>query len=62
MTCLRTTFDNARLRDRHSFSLQIGLTAWLAKGLYIEPTVSFGLNEPGNSVAFGVSLPYTFEP
>ncbi len=58
----KTTFDNAILRDRDSFSLQFALTSWLAKGLYIEPSVSFGLNGPGNSFAFGVSLPYTFEP
>ncbi len=57
-----TTFDNFVLRDRDSFSLQFALTSWLAKGLYIEPSVSFGLNGPGNSFAFGVSLPYTFEP
>ena len=55
-----TEFANAKLRDRDSFSLQFGLTSWLAKGLYIEPSVSFGLNGPGNSFAFGVSLPYTF--
>ncbi len=57
-----TAFDNAILRDRNSFSLQFALTSWLAKGLYIEPSVSFGLNGPGNSFAFGVSLPYTFGP
>ena len=55
-------FDNARLRQRERFSLQFGLTSFLAEGLYIEPTVSFGLNGPGNSFAFGVSLPYTFGP
>ena len=42
------------------YSLQVGLTSWLARGLYVEPTVSFGLSGPGNSVAFGVTLPYTF--
>ncbi len=55
-----TDFDNARLRQRETFSLQFGLTSYLAEGLYIEPTVSFGLNDPGNSFAIGVSLPYTF--
>jgi hypothetical protein len=30
--------------------------------LYIEPTVSFGLNGPGDSFALGVTLPYTFGP
>ncbi len=55
-----TEFDNATLREQELFSLQFGLTSWLAKGLYIEPTVSFGLNGPGDSFAIGVTVPYTF--
>ncbi len=47
-------------REQELFSLQFGLTSWLAKGLYIEPTVSFGLNGPGDSFALGVTVPYTF--
>ncbi len=57
-----TSFDIAELRQRERYFLQFGLTSYLAKGLYIEPTVSFGLNDLGNSVAFGLSLPYTFKP
>ncbi len=55
-----TSFDNAELRQRDNFSLQFGLTSWLAKGLYIEPSVSFGLDGPGDSFAFGVLVPYNF--
>ncbi len=55
-------FANATLRGQESFSLQFGLTSFLTKNLYTEPTVSFGLNGPDNSVVFGVSLPYTFQP
>jgi excisionase family DNA binding protein len=55
-----TTFTNATLLRQDIYSLQLGLTSWLARGFYIEPTVSFGLSGPGNSVAFGVTLPYTF--
>ena len=57
-----TEFDNARLRRQDNFSLQFALTSWLAEGLYIEPSVSFGLNGPGDSFAFGVTVPYTFTP
>ena len=57
-----TSFDNAKLRQRERYFLQFGLTSYLTKGLYIEPTVSFGLNDPGNSVVFGLSMPYTFTP
>ena len=55
-----TRFDNAELRQQGRFSLQFGLTSWLAKGLYIEPSVSFGLSGPGDSYAFGLLVPYTF--
>jgi excisionase family DNA binding protein len=55
-----TGFSNATLLRQEIYSLQFGLTSWLARGLYIEPSVSFGLSGPGNSVAFGVTLPYTF--
>ncbi len=55
-----TEFDEATLRAQEQFSMQFGLTSWLGKGLYIEPSVSFGLNGPGNSFAFGVTVPYTF--
>jgi excisionase family DNA binding protein len=54
------TFTNARLLRQEIYSLQLGLTSYLAQGLYIEPSVSFGLSGPGDSVAFGVTLPYTF--
>ncbi|MBT5049702.1 MAG: helix-turn-helix domain-containing protein [Rhodospirillaceae bacterium] len=55
-----TSFDNATLRQQNSYSMQVGLTSWLAEGLYIEPSVSFGLSGPGDSVAFSVTMPYTF--
>ena len=55
-----TTFDNATLRQTDSFSLRFALTSWLAEGLYIEPSVSFGLSAPGNSFALGLTIPYSF--
>jgi hypothetical protein len=57
---LETEFTNTVLRSRERFSLQVGLTSLLTKGLFIESTVSFDLNEPGDNVTIGVSLPYTF--
>ncbi len=55
-------FSSAELRQRDSYSMQFGLTSWLAKGLYIEPSVSFGLGGPSDSFAFGITVPYTFPP
>ena len=55
-----STFTNATLLRQEIYSLQLGLTSYLAPGLYIEPSVSFGLSGPGDSVAFGVTVPYTF--
>ena len=56
------SFSAAQLRDNENYSLQFGLTSWLAKGLYIEPTVAFNLNGPGDSFVFGLTMPYTFAP
>ena len=39
---------------------RFALTSWLAEGLYIEPSVSFGLSGPEDSFAFGVTIPYAF--
>jgi len=57
-----TEFDTVTFRQQNLFSLQFGMTSWLAEGLYIEPSVSFGLNGPGDSFAVGATLAYTFDP
>ncbi len=59
----KTTFDDDDLPTLDSverFSLRFSLTALLAEGLYIEPSVSFALNGP-NRVTVGFTLPYTFD-
>ena len=59
----KTTFDDEDLPTLDSverFSLRFSLTALLAEGLYIEPSVSFALNGP-NRVTVGFTLPYTFD-
>lgn len=57
----RTMFDNGVvLQSRKQFSLQFGLTSLIGKNLYIEPTVSFGLNRAVSDVSFGATLVYTF--
>jgi excisionase family DNA binding protein len=55
-----TTFGNATSKQPAMFSSRFGLTTRLGEGLYIEPSVSFGLGGPDNSFAFGVTLPYAF--
>ena len=53
-----TVEDHSRRTD--FFSLRLALTAALARGLYVEPSVSFGLSGPGQSLAIGVTVPYSF--
>jgi excisionase family DNA binding protein len=53
-------FNNTVQRQPDTFIGRFGLTSWLAEGLYIEPSVSFGLSGPGQNVTFGVTLPYAF--
>lgn len=55
-----TTLEGVSARQPAFFGARFGLTAWLARGLYIEPSVSFGLTGPGDTVAFGVTVPYAF--
>jgi excisionase family DNA binding protein len=55
-----TTIGTTTLRQADTFSLRFAITSWLAQGLYIEPSVSFGLAGPGDSFAFGVTIPYSF--
>lgn len=55
-----TALDGTTSRRPSLFSARFGLTAWLARGLYVEPSVSFGLTGPGDTVTFGVTLPYAF--
>ena len=47
-------------RRAQSFAGRFALTSRLATGLYIEPSVTFGISGPGESVAFGVTIPYSF--
>lgn len=54
------TVDSAALRQSDTFSLRFALTSSLAKGLYIEPSVSVGLSGPGHRFALGVTIPYSF--
>lgn len=52
--------DGGTTRRVDAFSVRFALTSSLAKGLYIEPSVSIGLSGPNNTFAFGVTLPYSF--
>ena len=51
------TFENLESRRVDTFGLRFALTSSLARGLYIEPSVSLGLSGPARSFAFGVTLP-----
>jgi excisionase family DNA binding protein len=54
-----TSFPNAELRRQDGYSLRFGLTSWLARRIYIEPSVSFNLSGPADGFAFGIAVPYT---
>ena len=54
------TLENPEARRVDTFGLRFALTSSLARGLYIEPSVSLGLSGPARSFAFGVTLPYSF--
>jgi len=55
-----TLINGTAQRRSQSFSGRFALTSRLAEGLFIEPSVSFGIGGPSDSVAFGVTVPYSF--
>ena len=48
------------LPSDENYNLRFALTSLLAKNLYLEASVAFRLNGPGDAVTFGLSLPNTF--
>jgi hypothetical protein len=54
-----TEFDGIELRQQDGYALRFGLNSWLARGVYIEPSVTFNLGGPDDSFAFGITVPYT---
>lgn len=58
-TSVSGIFPQGATQTRKQFSLQLGLTSLLSKDLYIEPSVSFGLNRTASDVTLGASIVYT---
>ena len=54
----REEFSARTLDGTEEFSLRFGLTRMMARGRYIEPSVTFGLNGAGSSFTLGLSMPY----
>ena len=57
---MATTFEQADLRRNETYNLLMGLTARISPNLYVQPSVSYRLNGPGNGVVFGLNFPLTF--
>jgi hypothetical protein len=55
-----SVFENVPSGQSESFSLRFALTSALARGFYIEPSVTVGLSGPGQSFTMGVALPLAF--
>lgn len=53
-------FENLPTGQSESFSLRFALTSAVARGLYIEPSVTVGLSGPGQSFTMGVTMPLAF--
>jgi len=54
-------FPGVELRQQDSYAVQFGLTSWLARGLYIEPVLSYQLDGPDDGFALGITL-FRFPP
>ena len=52
--------DAGTIQRPSAFNVRFGLTTWLAQGLYLEPSISFGVSGTGHPFAIGVTMPYAF--
>lgn len=55
-----TEFTDATLRENDFSTLQLGLTAQVARGIYLQPTVAVGLSGVGSAFSMGLNIPLTF--
>ncbi len=54
------TFSATRLRQSSTTALQLGMTARVARGVYLQPSVSYRLSGPGTGFSLGLNVPVTF--
>ncbi len=59
---LDSSFDAGKIHSTEQFSLRLGVTQRLSPALYVEPSVAFGLDGPGDFVTFGLRLPWIVSP
>lgn len=59
---MATSFAEADLRQNETYNLLMGFTARISPSLFVQPSVSYRLNGPGNGVIFGLNFPLTFGP
>lgn len=59
---MATSFAEADLRQNETYNLLMGFTARISPNLFVQPSVSYRLNGPGNGVIFGLNFPLTFGP
>jgi hypothetical protein len=52
--------DDLAPKPPSAFSVRFSLTTSLGRGLYLEPSVSFGLSGPAHNFGFGITMPYAF--
>ena len=55
-----SVFEDRTSGRTETFSLRFALTSALARGIYIEPSVTVGLSGPGQSFTMGVTMPLAF--
>ena len=59
---LDSDFESGRIDSTEEFALRLGLTQRLRADLFVEPSVAFSLNGPGDFVTFGLRFPWIAYP
>jgi hypothetical protein len=55
-----SVFEDRPSGATETFGLRFALTSAMARGFYIEPSVTVGLSGPGQSFTMGVTMPFAF--
>ena len=54
------TINTTQLRPVTTTALQLGMTVRVARGLYLQPSMSYRLSGPGSGFSLGLNVPITF--
>jgi hypothetical protein len=56
----RRTIDGRESSQPSAISVRFGLTSWIMEGLYVKPSITYGVSGPIDRFLIGPTIPYAF--